>query len=119
MSFTISNILNISNIFYNMYVSKMAGAEGIGTYHLVMSIFSLAVTFSISGIGLTATRLISDMPSSLAVKCADSVVIKCIKLIFIPSSVAFFVLYFGADVISKKFLYVKLTLFVRICFSFF
>ncbi len=97
-------MLNISGICYNIFISAKVGAEGIGMFHLVMSVYSLFLTISVSGISLTATRLISDMPSSLAVKCADSVVIKCIRLIFIPSSVAFFVLYFGADVISQKIL---------------
>ena len=58
-------IMNISNICYSIFVSKRAGAAGIGMFHLVMSIYSLAVTISVSGIGLTSTRLISDMPSPL------------------------------------------------------
>ena len=97
-------LLNISGICYNIFMSAKVGAEGIGMFHLVMSVYSLFLTISVSGISLTATRLISDMSSSLAVKCADSVVVKCIKLIFIPASFAFFILYFGADVISQKIL---------------
>jgi len=96
--------LNISNIFYNMYVSKMAGAEGIGTYHLVMSIFSLAVTFSISGIGLTATRLISDMPASFAKKCAGSISCGCLKLVCIPAGICSVLLFIFADFAAKNLL---------------
>lgn len=97
-------IMNISNICYSIFVSKRAGAAGIGMFHLVMSIYSLAVTISVSGIGLTSTRLISDMPSPLAVKCADSVVIKCIKLCLIPASAACFFLFYASDFISANIL---------------
>ena len=96
--------LNISGICYNIFISARIGAEGIGMFHLVMSVYSLFLTISVSGISLTATRLISDMPSLLAIKCADSVVIKCIKLIFVPASFAFLVIYFGADIISRRIL---------------
>lgn len=96
--------LNISNICYNIYVSKRAGAQGIGMFHLVMSVYSLAVTFSVSGIGLTATRLISDMPLSLASKCADSVVKKCIKLISVPAGIMACIIFCGSDFIAKYFL---------------
>ena len=97
-------LLNISNICYNIYVSSRAGAEGIGMFHLVMSVYSLSLTVSISGIGLTCTRLIADMPSSLAFKCADAIVVKCIKLILVPASLACFVLFFFSNFIASKIL---------------
>jgi len=98
-------ILNISGICYNIYISSKLGAEGIGMFHLVMSVYSLALTIAVSGISLTATRLISDMPSPLAIKCADSIVIKCIRLIMLPAGFAFFALYLGADFISQRILH--------------
>ena len=97
-------LLNISNICYSIFISRKAGAEGIGMFHLVMSVYTFGVTVSISGIGLTATRLISDMPSPLAIKCADSIVAKCIKVCLVPASLAFFILYFFSDIISVRLL---------------
>ena len=97
--------LNISNICYNIFISKKAGAAGVGMFHLVMSIYSLAVTISVSGIGLTATRLISDMPSPLAHSCADDIVIKCMKVCLVPASIASFVLFWASDFIAARFLY--------------
>jgi stage V sporulation protein B len=98
-------LLNISGICYNIYISSKLGAEGIGMFHLVMSVYSLALTIAVSGISLTATRLISDMPSPLAVKCADSIVIRCIRLIMLPAGFAFFALYFGSGFISQRILH--------------
>ena len=97
--------LNISNICYNIFISKKAGAAGIGMFHLVMSIYSLAVTISVSGIGLTATRLISDMPSPLARSCADDIVLKCMKVCLVPASFASLVLFGASDYIATKLLY--------------
>lgn len=96
--------LNISNICYSIFISRKAGAAGIGMFHLVMSVYTLGVTVSVSGIGLTATRLISDMPSSLALKCADSVVIKCMRVCLVPASVACMTLFFASDIIAEKLL---------------
>lgn len=95
--------LNISTIVYSIFVSKRAGPSGIGIFHLIMSVYSLAVTLSVSGIGLTATRLIADMPLSLSRRCADSVVTKCIKLICIPAVIATSILFFCSDFIAKEF----------------
>lgn len=97
--------LNISNICYNIFISKKAGAAGIGMFHLVMSIYSLAVTISVSGIGLTATRLISDMPSPLARSCADNIVVKCMKVCLVPAGIASVVLFCASDYIAARLLY--------------
>ena len=96
--------LNISTIIYSIFVSKRAGPSGIGVFHLIMSVYSLAVTLSVSGIGLTATRLIADMPLSLSRHCADSVVAKCIRLICIPALIATSILFLGSDYIAKEFI---------------
>lgn len=96
--------LNISGICYNIFISSKLGADSVGMFHLVMSVYSLAMTVAVSGISLTSTRLISDMPSHLAIKCADSIVIKCTKLIMFPACISFLCIYFGADFISQKLL---------------
>lgn len=51
---------NISGMMYGVFVSRRVGPRGIGVFHLIMSVYTLAVTFSVSGMGLTVTRLISD-----------------------------------------------------------
>ncbi len=99
--------LNISTVCYSILMSKKAGAEGIGMFHLVMSVYSVLQVAAISGIGLTVTRLISDMPLSAARSCADDIVIKCIKVSFVPASLASFCLFFFSDLISEKILFDK------------
>lgn len=43
-----------------VYLSNRIGAEGIGLYQLVSSVYSLAITLSTSGISLAVTRIVSE-----------------------------------------------------------
>lgn len=97
--------LNISNVCYSIFMSKKAGAEGIGMFHLVMSVYSLLQVIAISGIGLTATRLLSDMPLSMARSCADGIVVKCIRVCLVPAVLAGTCLFLFSDIISEKILF--------------
>ncbi len=46
-------------MIFNSYITKTVGAEGIGIYTLIMTVYSFAVTFATSGINLTVTRLVA------------------------------------------------------------
>lgn len=47
-------------VIFNSYISKKIGAEALGLYTLLGSVYSFALTLALSGINLTVTRLISD-----------------------------------------------------------
>ena len=60
-------ILTVTSLFissvsvvFSVYLSNKIGADGIGLYQLIQSIYSLAITFAASGINLAATRLVSE-----------------------------------------------------------
>lgn len=44
---------------FNSFITKNIGAEGIGLFTLIGTVYSFAVTFATSGISLTVTRLVS------------------------------------------------------------
>ena len=46
-------------LIFGAFVSRAVGAEGTGLYTLIMTVYSFAVTFATSGIGLTVTRLVA------------------------------------------------------------
>ena len=48
------------SVVFNAYISKKIGAEALGLYTLLGSVYSFALTLALSGINLTTTRLISD-----------------------------------------------------------
>ena len=53
-------LLRTVSVSFGAYVSGQIGAEGMGLYSLVMSIYTLAVTFATSGVQLAVTRLVSE-----------------------------------------------------------
>ncbi|HJD23932.1 MAG TPA: polysaccharide biosynthesis protein [Firmicutes bacterium] len=55
-----SLLLRTVGIFFRVYLSNKIGAEGMGLYQLIVSIYVLASTFATSGISTAVTRLISE-----------------------------------------------------------
>ncbi len=92
---------NLSGICYSIYISSKAGAEAIGIFHLIMSIYSLATVISVSGIGLTVTRLISDSNG----KNSKNTSLRCMAICSVCSCGCFLTLFcipeFPASVILK------------------
>ena len=46
-------------LFFGAFVTKTVGAEGIGLFTLIMTLYNFAVTFATSGISLTVTKLVA------------------------------------------------------------
>ncbi len=55
-----SAILQAIGILFNSYITGKVGADGMGVYQLIMSVYRFAVTFSLGGIGLAATRVVAE-----------------------------------------------------------
>ncbi len=53
-------VMRTVSVAFGAYLSGRIGAEGMGLYSLIMSIYTFAVTFSTSGISLATTRLCAD-----------------------------------------------------------
>ena len=47
------------SMMFNAYITRTVGAEGIGLFTLIMTVYSFAITFATSGISLTVTRLVA------------------------------------------------------------
>ena len=60
----VSILLRAVSVSFNAYVSTKVGAEGMGLFSLVMSVYSFAVTLACSGINLASTRLTAKILSS-------------------------------------------------------
>lgn len=98
----VSLIIQFISINFNVYITNKIGAEGTGLFHLILSLYTMAVTFSTSGIALTVTRLVSE---HLAVHKGTSVSF-ILKRCFIYSAlfglVAFVVLFLKCDFLGEK-----------------
>lgn len=55
-----SLLLRTVGIFFRVYLSNKIGAEGMGLYQLIFSIYILATTFATSGISTGVTRLVAE-----------------------------------------------------------
>lgn len=51
--------LRTVGLIFGAYISRTVGAEGVGLNTLIMTVYSFAVTFATSGVGLTVTRLVA------------------------------------------------------------
>lgn len=72
-----SLFLRVTNIGYRSYLSSKIGAEGMGLYQLIFSVFMLAVTLSTSGISLAVTRMVTAAIAANRRSTVRSVVTKC------------------------------------------
>lgn len=57
---TTSLILSAAGIYFRAFVASKIGAEGVGLYQLISTVYLLAATFATSGISTAVTRLISE-----------------------------------------------------------
>lgn len=81
---------------FRVYLAGQIGAEGIGLYQLICTIFFFTSTFAVSGISLTVTRLVTDELAKGNEDCARAVTARCFALSLGMSFLAAAVLFFGA-----------------------
>ena len=55
-----SLLMRTVGVSFGVYLSGKLGAAGVGLYQLIMSVYTLAVTFAASGVNLAATRLVAE-----------------------------------------------------------
>ncbi len=95
---------NISGLLYNVFISNTLGAETIGLFHLVGSVYSIGISICVSGMSLTSTRLLSDMPRQKGLMCSDSIISKCLAISLVTSLAATLLLYGFSDLIATSIL---------------
>ena len=56
----VSLVLRMADTAFGVWLSNRLGAQGLGLYQLVTSVYGFAITFSISGLSFAVTRLVSE-----------------------------------------------------------
>lgn len=100
-----SIIMQSISIFFNVYISNKIGAEGIGIFTLIISVYSFFITLATSGINLTVTRIVSEEIAKNNKKGALKAITECLILSFC----------FG--IISSALLLLTSDFIVSICFK--
>ena len=94
-----SLILRTVGIFFRIWMSNTIGAEGIGLYQLIFSVYVLASTFATTGITTAVTRMVSELnaPGSAAKK----ILVRAIMITLVMALLSLGVLFFSADYIAR------------------
>lgn len=95
-----SLLLRFIGILFKVWLAKNIGAEGIGLYQLIFSVYMLAATFATSGICTAVTRLVAD---ELALGTKNGVLCilrKCLLITTFVAVISTIIIYFGAKPIS-------------------
>ncbi len=81
-----SLLLRVANIGYRGWLSGEIGAEGMGLYQLIFSVFMLSVTLSTSGISLAVTRMVTAARAAGRGETVRSAVLRCLLFCLTLSS---------------------------------
>lgn len=92
-------IMRSVSVAFNAYLTNRIGSAGIGLFQLVMSVYSLAVTFSSAGIKLATTRITVEINTRKNHDIRKSLVICIVYAGFVGSVIGLVLLIFS-DFIS-------------------
>lgn len=100
-----SLLLRTIGIFFRIYVSNRVGAEGMGLYQLIVSVYVLASSFATSGLTTAVTRLCTDELACGRVRTAKRVLYSGITLSVTVGMLSAVAIYCGSDIIANTFLH--------------
>ena len=95
----LSRVIGIS---FRVYMSNKIGAEGIGLYQLICTIFLFASTFVTSGVSLAVTRLVTEALARKEYQKAKTAVRRALVLGLFFSLLMGGALFFSADYIGNQ-----------------
>lgn len=99
-----SLILRFVGIIFKVWLAAEIGAEGIGLYQLVFSVYVLVSTFASSGICTAVTRLVADELALGTKKGTVRILNRSIQITLIIAIVSALAVFLGAEPISLFFL---------------
>ena len=95
------------DIYFTAYVSRKIGAELLGVYQLVMSVYLFGITLATSGINLAVTRVISEELAIDNNGGIKKVMKRCIYITLITSIVTSSIFWINSDFIISNCLHNK------------
>ncbi len=97
-----SLVLRFAGIVFKIWLAAKIGAEGMGLYQLVFSVYILVSSFAQSGIPTAVTRLTAEESALGNKKGIKRIVGASFTMSFIISAITAIILFFGAEIISKN-----------------
>lgn len=99
-----SFLMRTVGVTFGVYLSNKIGAAGMGLFQLIMSVYTLAVTFATSGISLAATRLVAEELGKGNESGAKKAMRRCLIYSVCFGTAASVLLYHYADVVGTVWL---------------
>jgi len=99
-----SLLFNTVGISFRVFVSNKIGAEGMGLFQLVISIYMMAAIFVASGINIAVTRLIAEEGGRRSHSVSKALLKRAFAVSFLFSIPALLTLFLGADYIGTEWL---------------
>lgn len=96
-------VMRSVSVWFNAYLTEKIGSSGIGLFQLIMTVYSLAVTFSCAGIKLATTRIAVEI-KTLKRKDEGKSLALCITYAGICGSIIGFVLFAFSDIVAFSWL---------------
>lgn len=104
-----SLIIRFTIIFFNSYISQKVGAEAVGLYGLVMSVYGFAITIALSGINLATTKIIAEEIAIGNIGNSRKIVKKSMFFCLVFSAISMLILISFAPLICKTWLHNKIS----------
>ncbi len=100
----VSLIMRFVGVSYNVYISNRVGAEAMGLFTLISTVYGFGITLATSGVNLASTRLVSEAIGKKSSDKIRTILIKCVLYSLFFSLLSAAILYLGAERISIIFL---------------
>lgn len=94
-------ITNVLGMIFRAYMSSRIGAEALGLYQLIITVYAFAVTVSVSGITLLVTRAVTEAAALGNDGCIKNIVSKCMSIALAASIVSGLLLFMSGGFISE------------------
>ncbi len=93
-------ILRSIGMVFRVWLSNAVGAEGMGLYQLILSVYTLAATFATSGLSTAVTRLIAEELTCGTRRSVKRIFRRSLLLTFIIAAVSTAAVWFFSDIIA-------------------
>ena len=94
-------ILRSVGMFFRIWLSAAIGAEGMGLYTLILSVYMLASTFATSGISTAVTRLIAEELTCGTARSVKRIFARSVMLTLCVAAASTAAVFFLSDVIAQ------------------
>lgn len=99
-----SLLLRTLGVAFNAFVSRRLGADGMGLFTLIMSVYGLSVTLAASGVNLAATRMCAEALGRGDEKCVRASFRRCFIYASVCGIGACLLLFFGSEFVAVRWL---------------